>query len=187
MFTRHLTNHSALRRHGKWGSRRSVGRLQGAGGQEGFLRDELWALQQREHFPGRLPGAGWEPGGLGAPSKSFLVLSPPPRLSTPLGPSSSGSSSTWAWRMPAFLCTHSFMGQGRVSRVLANSTVKPPDLAVTVSGSSASLARWSTFLPVGVEPVSHYSTPLSPTPHSQLVMGQFPFTFCLLGKYLRNL
>jgi hypothetical protein len=28
---------------------------------------------------------------------------------------------------------------------------------------------------------------MSPIPHYQLVMGQFSFTFCLFGKYLKNL
>lgn len=154
MFPHHLTNHSALRRHGKWGSSRPVGRLRGR--RAGRLLGGRAAGPASERaFPGRLRASA-------LPANPSWYCHHPPRLSPPLGPGSSGSYSTLARRVPALLCAHSLMDQGRGSGVLANSPVKPPGLAVTASGSFASRARWPHLPPpphVGVEPVSHHSTP----------------------------
>lgn len=129
MFTHHLTNHSALCHHDKWGSRRPVGRLQGAGGQEGFLEDELWALHQKEHLLGK---ALWSRRGAPGPRSSQQILPPSKSVTTTPGcphlwdPAPQFVLNSGLEDASLSLCTFAD-GPGASVGVLAN----PPDLAAS--------------------------------------------------------
>ena len=68
MFTCHLTNHSALCHHGKWGLQKACWQVCGGwGSQEVLLEDKLQGRgSERTDLLGGLPGARWEPQGLGS-------------------------------------------------------------------------------------------------------------------------